>query len=120
MNTNENLPLRRSKRHPDPLRTGAASFKRVLGGQRVGTLEASKTSRCTPSHELPEVVGQMTAHQVLNKIPGRREVWAGWRKWIGHRKRRRIGLRNCSAEVRVHASEGITESHHRWVGIGIH
>src|SRR5437016_60301 len=31
MNTNENQPLRRSKRHPDPLRTGAASFKRVLG-----------------------------------------------------------------------------------------
>ena len=75
MNTNENLPRRRSKRHPDPLRTGAASFKRVLGSHANLVLTVYRDGASfigmagnRKSSNLPESAGKVIRN-VCGKYP---------------------------------------------------
>src|SRR6266446_5951238 len=56
MITNENLSPRSSRRHPDPLGTGAGSFKRMLDSALIQS-ESDRIQRGAPARARRAIVG---------------------------------------------------------------
>src|SRR5207247_3697853 len=86
----------------------------------VRSVKAPEASGRTPRDELPQMIGEMAAQQVGDKVTGSRKCCARGGKRVEGRECRRSRLLSGETNVRIDPAKCVAERRHGGVGIRLH